>query len=92
LCARTDSFFVSTHRYLGNEALELEEQGYSPQFAYEEAIGYMNGTNIKDKDGVTALAIFCEMATVLASEGKTVSQHLDFLYQESVLIPAHVVK
>ncbi|KAL8292012.1 hypothetical protein RQP46_001478 [Phenoliferia psychrophenolica] len=67
-------------KFLGNEALELEKEGYHSSFAYEEAIGYMIGTSIRDKDGVTALATFCEMATALAKSGKTVSQHLDELY------------
>lgn len=39
-------------RYLGNEALRLEKEGYVCPFAYEEAIGYMAGTTIRDKDGV----------------------------------------
>ncbi|KAI5478217.1 hypothetical protein MNV49_005282, partial [Pseudohyphozyma bogoriensis] len=67
-------------KFLGNEALTLEDEGLSCVFAYEEAIGYMVGKSIRDKDGVTALVSFCEMATALAKEGKTVSQHLDDLY------------
>lgn len=31
---------------------KLETEGYDPIFAYEEAIGFMNGSEIKDKDGV----------------------------------------
>ena len=39
-------------RYLGNEARELEKEGFNAIFAYEEAIGYMHGKEIRDKDGV----------------------------------------
>lgn len=41
-------------RYLGNECLKLAED-YHPLFAFEEAIGYLHGTEIKDKDGVSRL-------------------------------------
>lgn len=33
--------------------IKLQEEGYNPMFAYEEAIGFMNGTEIRDKDGVS---------------------------------------
>ncbi|GAA5913424.1 phosphoribomutase PRM15 [Sporobolomyces salmoneus] len=69
-------------KWIGNEMIKLQQEGYNPSFAYEEAIGFMNGTEIRDKDGVTALAIFAEMAAVLSSEGKTLSRQLDDLYQQ----------
>lgn len=40
-------------RYLGNEVLKLAEEGYAPLFAYEEAIGYLHGEVVRDKDGVS---------------------------------------
>ncbi|ORY87393.1 hypothetical protein BCR35DRAFT_320944 [Leucosporidium creatinivorum] len=67
-------------KYLGNEVLKLAEEGYAPLFAYEEAIGYLHGEVVRDKDGVTALVSFCEMAVALKKEGKTISAHLDSLY------------
>jgi hypothetical protein len=42
-------------RYLGNEALRLENTGYVVPFAYEEAIGYMCAPAVKDKDGVSPM-------------------------------------
>ncbi|BGP44057.1 hypothetical protein JCM10449v2_008114 [Rhodotorula kratochvilovae] len=69
-------------KWLGNEMQKLEAEGLSPLFAYEEAIGFASGSTIRDKDGVTALAMFCEMATVLARFGKPLSVHLDSLYWE----------
>lgn len=71
-------------RWIGNELQALGDQGYAPWFAYEEAIGFANGTSIKDKDGVTALALFAEMAATLARIGKPLTVHLDSLYYESV--------
>jgi phosphomannomutase len=45
---------VSGFKYIGNVALQLDKEGYKVPFAYEEAIGYMVETNIRDKDGVSA--------------------------------------
>ncbi|GAA6061545.1 hypothetical protein JCM10212_002752 [Sporobolomyces blumeae] len=69
-------------KWIGNEMINLQNEGYSPIFAYEEAIGFMNGTEIRDKDGVTALAMFAEMAVALAGQGRTIAQHLDSLYDK----------
>ncbi|CEQ40857.1 SPOSA6832_02532, partial [Sporobolomyces salmonicolor] len=71
------------NRWIGNEMMKLEQEGFTPVFAYEEAIGFMNGTEIRDKDGVTALALFAEMAAALATVGKSLSLHLDSLYYDS---------
>ncbi|KAJ8508538.1 hypothetical protein ONZ45_g9204 [Pleurotus djamor] len=45
-------------KFIGNTALNLVEQGYEVPFGYEEAIGYMFGTEIRDKDGVAATVSF----------------------------------
>lgn len=37
--------------------------------------------SLQDKDGVTAAAVFAEMAAALAAQGTTVAQHLQALYQ-----------
>lgn len=41
-------------KFIGNTALALVEQGYEVPFGYEEAIGFMVGSEIRDKDGVSA--------------------------------------
>ena len=41
-------------KYIGNTALDLVKEGYEVPFGYEEAIGFMFGDEIRDKDGVSA--------------------------------------
>ncbi|MEO0813082.1 MAG: phospho-sugar mutase, partial [Myxococcota bacterium] len=64
----------------GNIARAAE--GKSFLFGYEEALGYTIGDNVRDKDGVVALAAFAEMAAVARSEGKSVLDHLYAVYAE----------
>ena len=41
-------------KFIGNKAKDLQAQGFDVPFGYEEAIGYMIGTEIRDKDGIAA--------------------------------------
>ncbi|RKP37895.1 Phosphoglucomutase/phosphomannomutase [Dimargaris cristalligena] len=68
-------------KWLGNRALALDEEGYNAIFAYEEALGYMMGSVVPDKDGVTALALMAEMACQLHEQNLTISQHMEQLYE-----------
>ncbi|KAI0822643.1 phosphoglucomutase first 3 domain-containing protein [Trametes gibbosa] len=68
-------------KYIGNTALALEKEGYEVPFGYEEAIGYMFGSQLHDKDGVAASVMFAELAVTLQKAGKTVGSHLKDLYE-----------
>jgi len=82
--AKTEGFrFVECltgFKFIGNTALDLVKQGYEVPFGYEEAIGFMFGSEIRDKDGIAATVSFAEIVTALHSEGKTVQAHLQELY------------
>jgi len=67
-------------KYIGNRALTLVEQGFEVPFGYEEAIGFMIGSEIRDKDGVAATVFFAELVALLHREGKTASSFLQELY------------
>jgi len=60
--------------------LTLVEQGFEVPFGYEEAIGFMIGSEIRDKDGVAATVFFAELVALLHREGKTASSFLQELY------------
>nr|CAG8494229.1 3697_t:CDS:10 [Entrophospora candida] len=84
--AKKEGFYfgetLTGFKWIGNEAINLEKnQGYDVLFAYEEAIGFMIGDIVRDKDGVTALAVFAELTVQLKKRGTTVSEYLDELYR-----------
>ena len=51
-------------------------------FAFEEAIGFMYGSNVLDKDGVSAAAVMAEIIVFLDSVKKiTLADQLENIYQ-----------
>lgn len=68
-------------KFIGNTALDLEAAGYEVPFGYEEAIGFMFGSEIRDKDGVAATVMFAELVAEVQRRGLTVHGYLDELYQ-----------
>ena len=71
-------------KYIGEYITELENKGEAGRFrlAFEESYGYLAGTHARDKDGVVASMLICEMAAYYRSRGKTLLQVLDGLYRE----------
>jgi len=47
---------------------------------YEESYGYLPGEHARDKDGVSAALVICQMAAYWKSQGKTLVEALDELY------------
>ncbi|KAF9519985.1 hypothetical protein BS47DRAFT_1370534 [Hydnum rufescens UP504] len=82
--ARAEGFrFVESltgFKYIGNVALQLEKSSHTVIFGYEEAIGFMLGSKIRDKDGVAATMCFAEMVAHL--HPKPASAYLDELYEK----------
>ena len=69
-------------KWIGNRAIELELENFHVVFGYEEALGYMCHDTVKDKDGISAMLYFAQMAAKLYSEGKTVQKQLSLIYEK----------
>ena len=68
-------------KWLANTALNLEDKNHRFLFAYEEALGYAAGRQVRDKDGLSALLAFAQMTAALSREGKSVLDQLESLYR-----------
>ncbi|KAG5468839.1 hypothetical protein CUR178_01675 [Leishmania enriettii] len=70
-------------KFIGNKALERKAtEGLQTLFAYEEAIGFMWGERVMDKDGVTAAVVVADLACYLRKEKqRSLVEHLQSLYQ-----------
>ncbi|MGN1227744.1 MAG: phospho-sugar mutase [Christensenellales bacterium] len=64
---------------IGNEIIKLEQKALAKNivFAYEESCGYLKGTYAKDKDGIVASMLICELASELKVQGKTLCDRLN---------------
>lgn len=51
-------------------------------FGYEESIGYVTGTFVRDKDGVSSSMMLCEAAAYYKTQGKTLLEVLNELYEQ----------
>jgi len=49
-------------------------------------LGYMFGTNVLDKDGISALAVIAECATYLNSKDVSLSQQLRNIYDRCLFV------
>lgn len=67
---------------MGNRTTELLGEKKSILFAFEEAIGFMCGSAVVDKDGVSAGVHVAEMASYLETMGISLSKKLDEIYAE----------
>lgn len=67
-------------KWMGNAMEQRQAEGKTVLFAFEEAIGFCCGSIVRDKDGVSAAAVFAEMAQFYARQGVSVLQQLRKLY------------
>ena len=69
-------------KWIGSRSATLSSEGYRNLFGYEEAIGFAVGDVIFDKDGISAMAVFSEMALWVYRQGFTLKQHMQRLYDK----------
>jgi phosphomannomutase len=65
---------------MGNKTAQLQGEGKSVLFAYEEAIGFMCGTAVLDKDGISAGIRIAEMVAFLSKKEMSLMDKLEELF------------
>lgn len=70
-------------KYVGEQIGALEQQGRADSylFGFEESYGYLSGTYVRDKDGVNGAALICEMFSYYKTQGISLLEKLESLYQ-----------
>lgn len=70
-------------KFIGEQIGLLEASGRLDRyvFGFEESYGYLSGTYVRDKDGVNAAFLICEMAACYAAEGSSLLEKLEGLYR-----------
>ena len=78
-CNVTD--VLTGFKYVGEFISKLENEA-DFIMGFEESYGYLIGTHARDKDGVAASLMVCEMTAYYKSKGKTLVDVLDDIYAE----------
>ncbi len=62
-------------KYIGEAMNRLKREGQLERFifAFEESLGYLSGTHVREKDAVNAALLVCEMAAHYASQRMTLA-------------------
>ena len=71
-------------KYIGEKIRQFETKELDGTFlfGFEESIGYLVGTHVRDKDAVVATLMIAEMAAYYNSVGSTVYKELNKLYEK----------
>ncbi len=71
-------------KYIGELVTELDEKGEADRYVLglEESYGYLTGAHARDKDGVNAAMIICEMAAFYKAQGITLWQFMNSVYEK----------
>ncbi|HZW68397.1 MAG TPA: phospho-sugar mutase [Pseudogracilibacillus sp.] len=69
-------------KYIGEKINEFDRTGERFIFGYEESYGYLMSTCVRDKDGVHAAIMACELAQYWRDRGLSLVDALDRLYEK----------
>jgi phosphomannomutase len=82
--ARVEGFHfedtLTGFKWIGSRAAALNAGDYRTIFCYEEAIGFCCGDVIFDKDGISAMGVFAELAYNVYSQDLSLAARLQQLY------------
>ena len=70
-------------KFIGEQIGRLEQQGRADSyvFGFEESYGYLTGSYVRDKDGVDGAYMICEMFSYYKTQGISLLEKLEELYQ-----------
>jgi phosphoglucomutase len=70
-------------KFIGEQIGMLEAEGKKDSyiFGFEESYGYLSGSYVRDKDGVNAAFLICEMFAYYATKGISLLDKLNELYE-----------
>lgn len=70
-------------KFIGEQIGLLEKAGEAERyiFGFEESYGYLSGAHVRDKDGVNASLLICEMARWYKTQGMTLLEAMNQLYR-----------
>lgn len=70
-------------KYIGEQIgyLEQQKKENSYLFGFEESYGYLSGTYVRDKDGVNAAYLICEMFAYYKTRNISLSEKLEEIYK-----------
>lgn len=68
-------------KYVGEQIGRIEAEGGQFLLGIEESDGYLRGSYVRDKDGINALMLVCEVAAHYKTEGKSLAGALEELYE-----------
>ena len=71
-------------KFIGEQIGLLEQQGEAERFilGFEESYGYLSGSYVRDKDGVDASLLICEMAAYYREQGMTLWDAINQIYKK----------
>jgi phosphomannomutase len=70
-------------KWIWTAAIELMAKGdLNYVFGFEEALGYSYGQIVRDKDGISAALVLCELAALERARGSSLRERLGRLYRE----------
>ena len=71
-------------KYIGEKIRQFENKELNGTFlfGFEEAIGYLVGTHVRDKDAVVASMIIAEMATTFENNGSSIYNEIIKIYEK----------
>jgi len=69
-------------KWIANKVLDLEKEGCTVLFSYEEAIGFCVGDIVRDKDGITAASCLAQLYANLCAKGSNFAEYLEDIYKK----------